>query len=176
MHPLLGGMEWEETCFLPCLSSRVNQAEYVTSYFHRYFPSHLNHEPVLATDKELKSNTCLYQFAHFLEIICGRGAILAWMFLKNVFDYPWDMAFSISKDPRFCCSYLISKLCCLAQTLEIGQIWYCYTVPKCGWKRKLLLFYWCYKCFWPISLIHWPHFTNDCREKCYLKWLHNFWV
>lgn len=32
------------------------------------------------------------------------------MFLKNVFDYPWDMALSISKDPIFRCSNLISKI------------------------------------------------------------------
>lgn len=149
----MGVIQWEEACFLPCLSSRANHAESVTLYFRRYFPSYLSHEPVLTTEKSWKAILASVSLLTFLENTCDRGTILAWIVLKNVFHYPWVMAISSSKNPRLHCSNLIFKLCYLAQALEIGQIRYCYTVPKCRWKKRLLLFYWCCKCFWPILFI-----------------------
>lgn len=141
---MLKGIWWEawsgkKLVFLPCLSSRANRAESIASYFHRYFPFYLSHDPVLTT-KSWKTIFASVSLLMFLESICEKGAILARIVLKNIFHYPWVMAISSSKNPRFHCSNLTFKLCYLAQALEIGQIRYYYTVPQCRWKRRVFYF------------------------------------
>lgn len=63
--------------FLPCLSSRANRAESIASYFHRYFPLYLSHDPVLTTKKSWKTIFASVSLLMFLESICEKGAILA---------------------------------------------------------------------------------------------------